>query len=173
MMLRVIAAAAACLAVAVPCVAQPPAPAPQPGRLPTGHLQLIGATPEVAQFFVGDLPKKTGDVVEVWMFYVQDPGVQVQGKKMTQVLQQKRIDCAAKTAADLYTGGWDGGGRRVTEAPAAPPMAIPEGTPLERVSNIACENAKPPKMTRVLGNRAAFTLGQQAIRTARTKAAAN
>jgi hypothetical protein len=167
MSLKVVAATAACLAVALPCAAED---ATTPGRLPTGNLRLIGANSSIAQFFVGELPKKAGDTVEVWVYYVQDPALPVDGKPVMQMLQQKRINCASRTAADLYTGGWDGAGRRVIEIPAAASIAIPSGSALESVSNIACETVKAPPMTRVVGNRAAFTLGLQAIRSARQRA---
>jgi len=166
MILRVLAATAACLAVAYPCLAE----APVHEHLPVGPLHFIGANPQVAQFFVDEVPKKTGDVVETWIFYVQNPGVVVRGRPVMQMLQKKRIDCAAKTSTDLYTAAWDGAGRRVTEASAAPATPIASGSSLERVSNIACGTTEPPEMTRVIGNRAAFRLGLQAIQHARERA---
>jgi hypothetical protein len=168
MILKLFAATAACLAVAFPCFAEGAASSPPP--LPKGPLHYLSATPEFAQFFVGDLPKKEGDVVEVWMYYVRDPGVTVQGRPVMQVLTHKRIDCAARTAADLFTGAWDGAGRRVAQIPATTPQPIAVGSPLEHASSIACETAKAPEMTRVVGNRAAFTLGLQAIKHARERA---
>jgi len=130
---------------------------------PNGSLMVVAGGRNNVVFIVPDQLVRKGDIVELLVLDVFDPGLAVGQDAVVESVARRRLDCAARTYQDLETSGYDQTGKVVLSMPQEPVITIPPGSGYDFLARVACDGAQPPQKMVVTGHAAALKLGRELL----------
>ena len=135
-----------------------------PWMLPEGRLQLVSGNPSAVYFVDLDRLSKSGDIADIWIYQVLDPGFYVGGKQVVQIVSHERIDCLKRHRHGIGQASFDGAGKVLVTMPAEDLGAVLSGRPHDFIARYVCDGLELPAENIVTGHAEAFRQGRILIR---------
>lgn len=130
---------------------------------PDGNLMVVSGGQNSVIFIATDQTVRKGDIAEVVVLDVFDPGLPVGQGRVVESVVRRRLDCAARTYQDLGTSGYDDAGKVILTMPQEPARPIPQGSGYDFLARVACDGAEPPQKMLAVGHAAALKLGRELL----------
>jgi hypothetical protein len=145
------------------------AQAAPPPPLPTGKLTGVAMGASGATFLIPDKVSRTGDVVDVWVYRVFEPGFKVGEATVVQGLANWKFDCAARSQADIYSAGFDASDKFIVDLPPFPAKPLERESAQEFVGKVVCDGVQMPAQNTLVGYKAAAMMARGLIQSAAKK----
>ena len=132
-------------------------------KRPEGNLMVVAGGASNLVFIATDETARKGDIADVLVLDVFDPGMAVGQQRIVESVVRRRLDCVARTYQDLATSAYDDAGKIVLTMPETPPSPIPAGSGYDFLARVACDGAEPPQKMVATGHVAALKLGRELL----------
>jgi hypothetical protein len=134
---------------------------------PNGSLMVVSGSSSNAVFIAMDETVRKGDVADVLVLDVFDPGLPVGQGRVVESVTRRRLDCAKRTYQDHETSGYDDAGKVILSMPQEPARPIPSGSGYDYLARVACDGAEPREKMVAAGHAAALKLARELLTTHR------